>query len=249
MQVALEGGLAGARADGAHDDAKAGAGVQPFQHFAQAAALLVVLDLARDADLLAPRGEHQETARHGQVGGQERALAAGGFLDHLHQHFLPGLQHLLHERVLLALGRVVRGVVVFGVHLVDLEEAVFFGPVVDEGGLKVGVDVVDDAAVDVALGLGLVDHLHVVFLDQVILGAFLGKGDFHLLAGQHADEHPQLALFRCHAILCGKKCKNSKVRNMLPCLRRARAGMRAGFAAQPEGCGRAVRVATRNGRA
>jgi hypothetical protein len=39
------------------------------------------------------------------------------------------------------------------VDLVDLEEAVAFGPVIDEGGLEGGIDVVDLALIDVPLVL------------------------------------------------------------------------------------------------
>ena len=95
---------------------------------------------------------------------------------------------------------------VFGVDLVDLEEAVLARAVAHEGSLQVGVDVVDDTLVDIALEFALVEHVQVVFLQT----AFLGDGHFHLFAGQHADEHAPLARGhlgfdrgRTHAALLG----------------------------------------------
>ena len=75
--------------------------------------------------------------------------------------------------------------VIFGVHFVDLQEPVLHVPVIDEGGLQIGVDVVDDAFVDVAPDLGLMGHLHVVLAH----GAVFGEHHLDHIAGQDADQH------------------------------------------------------------
>ena len=206
LEVVLERGLGGAGAHGAHDDAQALAGVDAVHHLAQAGALFIAVHLAGNADLLLTGGQHQEAARQRQPGGEEGALVAGGFLDHLHQHFLAGLEHFLDGREFFALAGLVMGQPVFGVDLVDLEEAVLARAVAHEGSLQVGVDIVDDTLVDIALEFALVEHVQVVFLQT----AFLGDGHFHLLAGQHADEHAPLARGhlgldrgRTHAALLG----------------------------------------------
>ena len=97
-----------------------------------------------------PRRQHEETPGERQPCGQERALGAVGFLHDLNEDFLPRLEHFLDGRVFAALGGLVGLEVIFGVHFVDLQEPVFHVPVIDESGLQVGVDVVDDALVDVA---------------------------------------------------------------------------------------------------
>ena len=62
-------------------------------------------DLAADA--AAARGvghQHRIAAGERQIGGQRRALGAALFLDHLHQHHLPALDHFL-DLVLAAVAR------------------------------------------------------------------------------------------------------------------------------------------------
>ena len=207
LEIVLERGLGGAGAHGAHDDAQALAGVDAVHHLAQAGALFIAVHLAGNADLLLTGGQHQEAARQRQPGGEEGALVAGGFLDHLHQHFLAGLEHFLDGREFFALAGLVMGQPVFGMDLVDLEEAILARAVAHEGSLQIGVDIVDHTLVDIALEFTLVEHVQVVFLQTT----FLGDGHFHLFAGQHADEHAPLARghlgldrSRTHAALLGR---------------------------------------------
>ena len=65
----------------------------------QARALLPAVDLARDADVIHRRHEHQEAARQGDVAGQARALRAERLLGHLHDDVLPFLQQLFDLRL------------------------------------------------------------------------------------------------------------------------------------------------------
>ena len=72
---------------------------------AQARALFARLDLARDADVVDRRHEHQEAARHRDVRGQPGALGAERLLDDLDEDFLPFFQQVFD---LAARGRLLR---------------------------------------------------------------------------------------------------------------------------------------------
>jgi len=189
-QVAFERGLGLAQRGGAHDDAQALLELEPGDGLFKPLALVLVLDLARDAPLLPARGEHEIAARQGQVGGEKGPLVAGRPLDHLDEEFLILFERLLDGRKFGATLAGVDDLVVFGVHLVDLQKAVALGAVVDEGGLQGGIDVVDAALVDIAPGLGLMHHFHVIF-EQL---SVFRDGYLDLFAGQHADEHLLLTL-------------------------------------------------------
>jgi hypothetical protein len=82
--------------DRARDQAAAAALLpQLLQERLQPAPLVVVGDLARDAHVLDGRHEHEIAPGQRDVGRDARALLAQGFLDHLDEHFLSGLEHLL----------------------------------------------------------------------------------------------------------------------------------------------------------
>ena len=61
---------------------------------AQARALFARFDLARHADVVDRRHEHQEPARHRHVRGQPRALGAERLLDDLDEDLLAFLQQV-----------------------------------------------------------------------------------------------------------------------------------------------------------
>src|SRR5262249_51645039 len=69
------------------------------EDLAQAAALLVVGDLARHADAVEAGHQHQVTAGDADVGAQGRPLGADAFLDHLDDHLLPATENILDERL------------------------------------------------------------------------------------------------------------------------------------------------------
>src|SRR6185503_10604083 len=96
-----------ARCSGTDDDAPGepvGLAERPHDA-AQPRALFPRLDLPRDADVIDRRHEHQEAPRHGDVGGETRALGAERLLDDLDQDFLPFLEQVLD----LGLGPVLTG--------------------------------------------------------------------------------------------------------------------------------------------
>ena len=94
--VALEVLLAVAGAHRARDEpAPSALLAQVLEDPLQPAALVVVHDLPRDADVL--DGGHEDEIAAGQrdVGGDARPLLPQRLLDHLHEHFLARLEHLL----------------------------------------------------------------------------------------------------------------------------------------------------------
>ena len=62
-------------------------------------ALLARLDLARDADVIDRRHEHQEAPRHRDVRGEAGALGAERLLDDLDEDLLPFLEQVLDLRL------------------------------------------------------------------------------------------------------------------------------------------------------
>ena len=189
-QVPFEGGLGLAQGGGAHDDAQALVELEPGNRFLEALAFGLVLDLARHAPLFPARGQDEIAAGQGQIRGEEGAFVAGRFLDHLDEQFLIFFERFLDGG---KFGPAVSGVddlVVFGMDFVDLQKAVALGAVVDERRLQGRIDIVDAALVDIAPGLGLMDHFHIIFEKLPILG----HGHFDLFAGEDANKHLLLAL-------------------------------------------------------
>ena len=94
------------------------------------------------------------------------------------QNFLDGREFFA------ARGLEVSGIIL-GVDFIDLQESVFFLAEVDESGLQISIDVVNDAPVDVALDFFLVEHVEIIFFEHAVIG----EGDFHLFTGEDADIH------------------------------------------------------------
>ena len=69
------------------------------QDVAEAAAVFVVFDLARDADAAERGHQHQVAAGNADVGGERRAFGADAFFDDLHQHFVAAAEDLLNGRL------------------------------------------------------------------------------------------------------------------------------------------------------
>ena len=101
LEVADDVFLGPAGRGGADDDA-AGEAVRLAEladDAAQPRALLARLDLARHADVIDRRHEHQEPARHRHVRGEAGALGAERLLDDLDEDLLPFLQQVLDLRL------------------------------------------------------------------------------------------------------------------------------------------------------
>src|SRR5579885_1452284 len=94
--VALDLGLGALGPGGADDDPDAFGDVEVFENLLQPAAVGHAGDLARHPAAAAGiRHQHAVAPGERQVGGQRRPLVAALFLDDLHQHDLPALDHLL----------------------------------------------------------------------------------------------------------------------------------------------------------
>ena len=209
LEVADDVFLGPAGGGGADDDA-AGEAVRLAEladDAAQAAALLARLDLARDADVIDRRHEHQEPARHRHVRGQARALGAERLLDDLDEDLLAFLQQLFDLRLRPVLrsrsrGRCRRAPLPAPplrrrrrplelVELLervddvgDVEEAVALEAEVDEGGLHAGQDFRDPALVDVADDAALPFALDEDFGDEVVF-----ENGHHRLVAVRGDDH------------------------------------------------------------
>ena len=206
----------GGRGGGRADDHAAGEAVRLAEladDAAQARPLLARLDLARDADVVDRRHEHEEPAGHRHVRGEPGALRAERLLDHLDEDLLPLAQQLLDLRPAAA-RRALRArrrppspppprprrpdsrrsnSSSVSTTSADVEEAVALEADVDEGGLHAGqdlrhpslVDVADDAALALALDEDLGDQ---VVLEDGHLRLVAVRGDDHLL-GHHEPLH------------------------------------------------------------
>ena len=178
-------GPAGGR--GADDDA-AGEAVRLAEladDAAQAAALVARLDLARDADVIDRRHEHQEPPGHRHVRREARALGAERLLDDLDEDLLAFLQQVFDLRLRrvgsslrLSCARPPSVLVVARLELLellervddvgDVEEAVALEAEVDEGRLHAGQDFRDPALVDVADDAALPLALDEDFGDEIV---------------------------------------------------------------------------------
>src|SRR6185295_16743508 len=212
VEVAEDVLLGPSRRRGADDDA-AGEPVRLAEladDAAEPAALLTRFDLAGDADVIDRGHEHQEPARHRDVGGEAGALGAERLLDDLDDDLLAFLEELLdlllRPILAIALRAALRSAATVGVaaglivvvagELVeldegvddvgDVEEAVALEAEVDEGGLHAGQDLRDPALVDVADDAAVPLALDENLSDQVVFedghhGLVAIGGDDHLL--------------------------------------------------------------------
>ena len=186
-QVALEVLPAVARPHRARDEAAAAALLaQLLQDGLEAPPLLVVHDLAGDAHVLDGGHEHEVAAGQGDVRGDARPLLAQGLLDHLHQHLLAGLEHLLDGGAVVAVAGAARTRLLLReevlVELLDdvghVEEGVALLADVHEGGLHPGqdpghlalIEVPDDPAVGFPLDEDLGNDAVVQERDLRLLG-------------------------------------------------------------------------------
>jgi len=171
-QIARKTGTAHAFGGGADDQADAGGDRQAPEGLLEPRALLVVLDLARNALELAAGHHHQVAPRDAQVRGHARALGADGPLGHLHDDLAAGGKPLGH---LAGLGLLAAGPAgghpLFGFqprrilrnHVPVMNEGVFLQSNVHKGGLQAVLHVLNpplvDAPHDALLGRALDEEL------------------------------------------------------------------------------------------
>ncbi len=141
----------------AEDEAEALGQVERVEHLAHLAPLLLVLDLAGDADAVHVGHHHDQPAGDGEVARERRPLRADALLEHLHQHLVAALAARSGSA-----GAARRGIFlptllgsiatreVLRVQIGDVQEAVLSLAVVDERGLDGRLDVDHPTLVDVA---------------------------------------------------------------------------------------------------
>ena len=98
-EVARQFLLGAVGAGGADDEADALGRVELAEDVAEAAAVFVAFDLARDADAAERRHEHQVAAGDADVGGERRPFGADAFLDDLDEDFVAALEDVLDGRL------------------------------------------------------------------------------------------------------------------------------------------------------
>ena len=142
-EVALQFGLGLVHARGAQDEAEFLGQVERVEDLTHGPALVLVLDLAADADLVHIREHDQEPAGDAQVAGEGRALGGNAFLENLNDDLLAPLEAALDRRALATRGLLadlLGGVLILAgevlrVKVRDVEEAVDAVAEVDERGL------------------------------------------------------------------------------------------------------------------
>src|SRR5579862_74646 len=165
FEIALDLELGAARSRGAQDDAHALGDFEVGGGLLEAGAIFRIGDLAADAAAAGGIGhQHRIAAGKRQIGRQRRALGAALFLDHLHQHDLAALDHLL-DLVLPAVTRRAVGYFFHGVGAADR---------FDDLGFLVAAVVAAAFAAIVAFGAGMGAVI-------VLVGVRRGVGTFRCL--------------------------------------------------------------------
>ena len=198
FQIALDLGLALADAGGADDEADIFRRIELVENLPQAAALVLVLDLAADALADHAGHHHQDLAGDGQIGAERRALGADAFLDDLHDDLIAAAQaaldgraiapgHLLADRFLHVLALAAE---IGRQQVGDVQEAVAAQAKVDERRLNRRLDVHHLALVDVIDVGGGAGSLHVKFFEHSVFH----EGDSAFFALGDVNQH-----FLCHS--------------------------------------------------
>ena len=196
-EVAAEGALVGAGADGTDDDADAGGQGETIEDLLEAEALLAVGNLAGDAAGGLGRGHHDEVAAgEGEVRGDAGALGADGALGDLDNDVAAGGEALLNLFVGDAAAAGLAPTLLFieeaaliGKHVPVVKEGVLFETDIDEGGLEVVLQILDAALEDAPDEALLHGVLHLEFLNAAVFhNGHAGLQLFHV--------HHNLALLR-----------------------------------------------------
>ena len=193
-QVAGERGLRLVNAGGADDEAEPLLQVELLENLLQPLPPRLGLDLPGDTPGGTAGQEDQVAPRQREEGRQGRWLATKLFLDHLDHHFLAGLQVVADPRPsgrgTGVLARPVAWLALAGrehpeIHLVEGKKPRTAATELHEGSLQRGVDVLDDALVDVAFQRIANTGLDLDPLETSITH----DGDATLFFLSHVDEH------------------------------------------------------------
>ena len=193
LVVALQLFFGSALTGGAHDDAHGVGHIELLDERLELTAGALVVDLAADAAAAAEGHQHHEAPRQGEIGGERRALVADLFFVGLHHHLGAHAEHVLNAGAALALKR---ARVVALVDVVEGDEAVALGAVVDERGLQAGLNAHHAGFVNVAADLlvacvGDVEIFkHAVFNNRDADFTRLCRVDQHLLAHWRVPARP-----------------------------------------------------------
>ena len=201
LRVAGELAAGGVESGGAEDEAEALGQVERVEDLPHLAAALLVVDLARDADIVHVGHHHEQAAGDREVARDGGTLRAEALLEDLHRDLLAAAERVLHHRtrtardlaadLLGARGRVALAArEVLRVEVGDVEEAVRAFAEVDERGLDRGLDIDDARLVDRADIRGGRGALAV----ELRKFALLEDRDAHLIAGNIVDDHELLQL-------------------------------------------------------
>ena len=196
--VALQFGATAIKASGAKNKSKALGQFKRVQNLAHLAALLLVLNLAADANLVHVRHHHQQTARHAYITGERWTLGANALLDHLHGDLLTLLHAILNGWSIVARNFVANAFgltaawKIFWMQITDVQESVLAFTKINESGLNCGLHIGDAALVNVA-HIGGAGHA----LGEVRLkSATAHKGHATFVAGNFIHNHNGVARFR-----------------------------------------------------
>ena len=178
---------------GAHDESHAGGDLELAQRLAQRRAILS-LDAAGDSARSRIVGHENEVAP-GQTRKrrERRPLSAALLLFHLDQEFLPLRKRILHGRGLARFGGPVG--IELARDLLEGQEAVAFGSVVDERGLQTGLEPRDPGLVQARLALAARGYLDVEVVEKLTVH----HGNPTLLGLGGVDQHSFHFSFRAYA--------------------------------------------------
>ena len=182
VHVAAERRLGLAEGVGAYDHAAAVRDGQSLRHRLQLEPDVLRVHLAGDAAGLVEGCENQVAAGQTQVRRQGGALVALGLASDLNDDRTPADEHVLDLRPFRLGDRLVVGV---RHHVLDGEEAVLGGAVVDEGGVQARLNVRDLAVVDVAAGQAALGDVDLEVFEYRVVG----DGDAELGRALRVDEH------------------------------------------------------------
>ncbi|OQC35539.1 MAG: hypothetical protein BWX64_02412 [Acidobacteria bacterium ADurb.Bin051] len=204
-RVAVQLGARLAEGVRAYDHPATGGQVELADHLLERPPRLLVLHLARDAAVVVVRGEHEVAAGEREVRRERRALRPLRIAGDLDDDRPALFEHLVDRRALLAGGGFAGAGA--GDHVLDREEAVPLGAVVDEGGVERRLHAGDRAAKDVAAAQRGVGDLDLVALEELAAE----QRDPQLFRAAGRDEHPtdqvplqEIATHRRRALRAGR---------------------------------------------
>ena len=201
--VALQFRATAIKSSRAKNKSKALGQFKRVQNLAHLAALLLVLNLAADANFVHVRHHHQQTARHADITGERWTLGANALLDHLHGDLLTLLHAILNGWSIVARNFVANAFSldaarkIFWMQITNVQESVLAFTKINESGLNCGLYIGDAALVNVAHIRGAGHALGEIRLKS----AAAHKGHATFVAGNFIHNHNRVARFRRFAAL------------------------------------------------